>query len=126
MNTIHHVFDVHKPPSDVFAALTTPAGLASWWSTQVEAEQAVGGKVRFTFMEGFNPVMEILRLEPASILEWRCVGGHEPWADNTFTFQLADWSGGTRVRFTQHYATELDDDSYGIYNFNWGYYMNSL
>jgi hypothetical protein len=29
-----------------------------------------------------------------------------PWKDSMFRFQLA----------------ELDDDSYGIYNFNWGYF----
>jgi len=40
--------------------------------------------------------------------------------------RAGDHEGGTRVRFWQHYATELDDDSYGIYNFNWGYYLESL
>ncbi len=24
------------------------------------------------------------------------------------------------------YAVELDDDYYGIYNFNWGYYLESF
>jgi hypothetical protein len=32
----------------------------------------------------------------------------------------------TRLRFWQQYATELDDDAYGIYNFNWGYHLDSL
>jgi hypothetical protein len=31
-----------------------------------------------------------------------------------------------RLRFTQGYGVELDDDAYGIYNFNWGYYLESL
>ena len=26
----------------------------------------------------------------------------------------------------RNYAVELDDDAYGIYNFNWGYYLESL
>jgi hypothetical protein len=30
------------------------------------------------------------------------------------------------VRFWQEYATELSDDAYGTYNFNWGYYLESL
>jgi hypothetical protein len=34
--------------------------------------------------------------------------------------------GRTRLRFWQDYAIELDDDAYGIYNFNWGYYLESL
>jgi hypothetical protein len=32
----------------------------------------------------------------------------------------------TTLRFWQHYATELSDDAYGTYNYNWGYYLESL
>ena len=34
--------------------------------------------------------------------------------------------GRTRLRFWQDYAVELEDDYYGVYNFNWGYYLESL
>ena len=33
---------------------------------------------------------------------------------------------GDDERFWQEYATELADDYYGVYNFNWGYYLESL
>jgi hypothetical protein len=92
----------------------------------VDAEGHVGGRVKFTFLPDFNPVMEITELEQNERLVWRCVDGHAPWANNTFTFALADHEGGTRVRFWQYYAVELDDDAYATYNFNWGYYLNSL
>jgi len=45
---------------------------------------------------------------------------------NTFRFELAGQTGGTTVRFWQDYARELSDDAYGSYNFNWGYYLESL
>ena len=32
----------------------------------------------------------------------------------------------TKLRFWQDYAVELRDDAYGIYNFNWGYYLESV
>jgi hypothetical protein len=55
------------------------------------------------------------------------VAGHDNWADNTFRFELHALDGDrVRLRFWQHYATELSDDDYGIYNFNWGYYLESL
>jgi len=64
---------------------------------------------------------------PCRELVWRCVAGHDPWKDGTFRFQLVGSEDGrTRLRFWQDYAVELDDDSYGIYNFNWGYYLESL
>jgi len=55
-----------------------------------------------------------------------CVAGHEPWTDNTFRFELEAKGGATFVRFWQHCARELSDDAYGTYNFNWGYYLDSL
>src|SRR6185437_7291354 len=114
--------------SKVWAAITEQRGLAGWWSTRVQAPAAaVGSRVEFTFMDGFNPVMEIAKAEPNVELEWRCVGGHDPWNDNTFRFLLSALDDGrTRLRFWQDYAVELADDAYGIYNFNWGYYMDSL
>ncbi len=130
MKTIHHVFDVAASPEAVYDALTTQKGLSGWWTTRVETSGELGSIVDFTFVEGFNPDMQISDLQPGKRVAWTCVGGHEPWADNTFAFEIeggGDPSGEqTRVRFWQHYATELDDDSYGIYNYNWAYYLESL
>jgi len=82
--------------------------------------------VHFTFGGDFNPDMQITEVDKQNTLGWRCVGGHGPWADNTFRFELVDHESGTRLRFWQHYAVELEDDYYGVYNYNWGYYLESL
>lgn len=128
MKTIHHVCDISTKPDVVWSALTTQHGLASWWSTKVSAPTAdVGSVVRFTFRGDFNPDMRIEQLRPNESLVWRCVGGHENWADGTFRFTLEPLDESrTRLRFWQDYAVELADDYYGIYNFNWGYYLESL
>ena len=126
MKTIHHVVEIAAPPAQIFQALTTAEGLAGWWTTKVTAEPVVGAVVDFTFGGDFNPDMRVTELEPPSLVRWECVGGHEPWADNTFQFELAAKPGGTIVRFWQEYARELSDDAYGTYNFNWGYYLESL
>jgi hypothetical protein len=71
--------------------------------------------------------MEIITLDEHKVLAWRCVSGHEPWQDGIFRFALAtEDDGRTRLRFWQEYAVELADDYYGVYNFNWGYYLESL
>jgi uncharacterized protein YndB with AHSA1/START domain len=128
MKIIHHVIDVDAPGPAIWSAITEEQGLAGWWSTLVSAPTAeVGGRVEFTFADDFNPVMEIAKVEPGVELEWSCVSGHGPWNDNIFRFQLAPLDDGrTRLRFWQDYAVELSDDAYGIYNFNWGYYLESL
>jgi|SRR5919199_3771582 uncharacterized protein YndB with AHSA1/START domain len=128
MKTIHHVVDIGAPRGEVWRAITTTAGLASWWSTVVRAPSGVdvGGVVQFTFAGDFNPQMQIAAMDDSAVLVWRCIGGHAPWADNTFRFELVDHDQGTRLRFWQEYATELDDDSYGSHNFNWAYSLESL
>jgi uncharacterized protein YndB with AHSA1/START domain len=126
MKTILHVFDVQASGASVFTALTNLDGLAGWWTTTVTGDTGVGATIEFTFAGDFNPVMQVVSMSPDTELEWRCVAGHDNWADNTFRFQLADTDDGrTRLRFWQQYATELSDDDYGIYNFNWGYYLES-
>jgi uncharacterized protein YndB with AHSA1/START domain len=128
VKTIHHVVHIDSTPSSVWAAITEGDQLARWWSTKVTScGAAVGARVEFTFEGPFNPVMEIVRIDPESDLEWRCVAGHDPWQDGTFRFNIGALDDGrTRLRFWQDYAVELDDDAYGIYNFNWGYYLESL
>jgi hypothetical protein len=128
VKTIHHVLDIDTGTTAAWAALTTDAGLAGWWSPKVSvAETDAGTQVRFVFGGDFNPVMQVAGAEEGRRLAWQCTGGHANWQDNTFTFELAGLPDGrTRLRFTQDYATELSDDDYGIYNFNWGYYLESL
>jgi uncharacterized protein YndB with AHSA1/START domain len=128
MRTIHHVLDIDAPAGSVWSALTERDGLAGWWSTKLELDGAgEGSRINFTFGGDFNPVMEITKMSGERQLGWRCVSGHDNWADNTFAFELVPVEGArTRLRFTQDYATELSDDDYGIYNFNWGYYLESL
>jgi uncharacterized protein YndB with AHSA1/START domain len=128
MKIIHHVLDIDAGAAAVWAALTTGTGLASWWSSQVSMEETnARPQVSFVFDGDFNPVMQVTGAEEARRLVWRCAGGHGNWQDNTFTFELAGLPDGrTRLRFTQDYTVELSDDDYGIYNFNWGYYLESL
>ena len=113
-------------PADVYTAITTVAGLRGWWTTRVDGDEWQGGVIRFTFAGDFHPQMEQSRLVPARRVEWRCVGGHANWQDNGFTFALDERKGETMLLFSQDYARELSDGVYGIYNFNWGCYLNSL
>ena len=123
---IHAVHIHHVSPSAVFEALTTEAGLRGWWTKKVTVDDGVGGIIRFTFGGDFNPQMKQVTLERDRRVVWQCVDGHANWLDNNFTFSLEERNGETMLLFAQDYARELSDEVYGIYNFNWGYYLNSL
>jgi len=126
MKTILHVVDVNAPRDQVYAALTSEKGLAGWWTTIVKADVRVDGVIEFTFNTEFGPQMKITQLQPPTLVAWECVGGHEPWIGNTFRFEIVAQDPGSRLRFRQDYSRELSDDQYGIYNYNWGYYLESL
>jgi uncharacterized protein YndB with AHSA1/START domain len=126
LKTIIHVATIKKQPGDVFRALVTQSGLSSWWSTDVTADEHVGSLIRFRFLGDFHPEMQLVTSAEPSIVQWRCVGGHDNWRDNEFEFRLDEVRGGTRLKFRQTYSRELDDVQYGTYNFNWGYYLESL
>jgi len=126
MKKIIHVVDIAAPPEKVYQALTTRGGLARWWSTEVNGGETVSSTIRFTFGGDFHPRMRVARLQAGAAVEWICTGGHENWQDNTFLFELRRSEKGTSLRFTQTYARELGLDAYGTYNYNWGYYLDSL
>jgi len=126
MKKILHVVSVASPCDEVFAAIATRAGLSSWWSTRVDGSGELGRELRFTFHGDFHPVMRVTTLTQNERVEWTCASGHEPWQDNTFSFALEAVDAAARLTFVQEYARELSDTAYGTYNFNWGYYLNSL
>lgn len=126
MKTIIHTVQIHAAPEAVYRALTTTDGVTGWWTTRATVEPGEGGVIRFTFHGDFHPQMQQTMLREPERVEWRCIGGHPNWQDNTFRFALGAQNGETSLRFVQEYAQELDDDTYGTYNFNWGYYLNSL
>ena len=125
MKTIIHAFRIHASAAKVFDALTTENGLSGWWSTAVQIDTATG-TVHFRFTGDFNPQMKMLERHPGKHVVWKCVGGHANWDENTFSFNLSASGEETDVLFKQEYSRELSDTVYGTYNFNWGYYLNSL
>ncbi len=126
MKKILHVLDVNAPAEKVYTAITTQQGLSSWWTTNVKMEDGNTPKIMFRFSSEFGPIMQVTHLEKDRTVNWKCVGNVDNWLDNMFTFTLKDEDGKTHVTFTQDYATELSDDLYGNYNFNWAYFLLSL
>jgi uncharacterized protein YndB with AHSA1/START domain len=126
MKQIIHAVHIHAAPSSVYRALTTEAGLTHWWTKKVQVEERQGGIIRLTFAGDFHPQMKQTLLDSDRSVEWLCVAGHTNWLDNTFTFTLEERKGETLLMFSQDYARELSNEVYGTYNFNWGYYLNSL
>jgi len=49
MQDLRHQISIVATPQQVYAALTTPTGLAGWWTADAHAEQKIGGKAEYGF-----------------------------------------------------------------------------
>ena len=125
MKKIIHYLQIHAAPEKVFAALTTEDGLRGWWSTAVDIDRP-HSLIHFHFAGDFNPDMKVNNSRANQLVEWECIAGHDNWQDNTFSFELREVHAETGLMFVQVYAQELTDEVYGTYNYNWGYYLQSL
>ena len=127
--------DFAATPEQLFRAHTDPALFARWvgpdaLTTRIEHWDAqTGGSWRYVSVHDgteyrFRGCFHEVR--PDRIVQtFTFEGDPDGVALETLSFEsLGD--GHTRLRFTQNYATELSDDDYGVYNYNWGYYLESL
>ena len=123
--SIKHLFHIDTKRSDVFKAISTIEGLSNWWTIQTSGESKPGGVIQFRFSEHGGPDMKVTSVKQDESITWECLESPHGWKGNTFTFQLDDNVGKTRVRFS-HNGWNEEDDGYAICTFAWGRYMESL
>ena len=97
-----HEISIQAPAAKVYEALTTSAGLQSWWTTDAVAEPRVGAVAEFGFF-GRKVVfqMRIDELTPARRIVWQCIGGPDEWPQTRVIWELTEQDGETRVCFDQ-------------------------
>lgn len=124
MSGIYHCFWINAPRGKVYAALTEQAGLAGWWTQDVNHEGTQGSVSTFRFTSGAFNRMKIMVIEPGQI-EWECVDGHEEWTGTRVRFELREDGGQTKVCFSHSGWREITE-YVGECSFHWAYYMTSL
>ena len=126
MHDIVHQLTIQATPQDVFTAVTSADGLASWWSEDVEGGSAEGDTVTVGFLD--RKVVIILRidtLEPATLAHLTCLDGPEEWPGTQLAFRLSAQDGATVVRFW-HGGWEYEDGAMPSCSFDWAMYLDSL
>jgi uncharacterized protein YndB with AHSA1/START domain len=99
MSDILHRIGVVAPLDEVYEAITTPQGLAEWWTTDTVGKNEVGGELAFRFGDvgGFD--MEILELDPAGRVRWLVIDGPEEWIGTEVDWKLEQREDWTIVLF---------------------------
>ena len=97
MATIHHKVSINAPVAKVYAAISTAAGIGTWWDKQTATQTD-----RSLVLE-HNPGPEhgvvklrVVELVPDRRVEWECISTHpksspaSAWTGTHFIFELAD------------------------------------
>ena len=94
MVDIIHRIGIRASAGQVYKALSTIQGLANWWTEEVEGDENIRGRVKFTFRSETGDikgqmVMEIQQLNAQQTVRWQCVDGPAEWIGTEITFDLS-------------------------------------
>lgn len=124
-----HEISIAAPIERVYAAWTTPDGLASWWTADCRLAKDVGGIHVFGF-QGRDVLFHfhVDTLAPPLHVQWTGIAGPnmtDEWIGTTIDVQLIPEGAKTRVRFA-HRDWRSSDGAFRACNTTWGELMYRL
>lgn len=99
MVDILHRVGITAPRHAVFEALTTPAGLARWWTEDTQGDGDEGGVLAFRFGEAGGFDMKVLEVAPDDRVLWEVIDGPEEWIGTQVSWDLRTAGDYTIVMF---------------------------
>ncbi len=121
---LKHLFHINAPITRVFEAITEIDQMKLWYTTEISGHSKVDQLINSKFGSS-DFVVKVLALEENKKVVWECVETNLPFVGHTYTFELDENDGKTRIRFT-HLGFEEQNDAYANMNFSWGKYLESL
>lgn len=125
MHSILHEFPIACPRERVFAALTTPAGLDTWWTASSRGEPAVGNTYDLWFGPEYDWRAEVTQCEPGQSFELRMTDAMPEWLGTRVSFVLEERDGATWMRFA-HTGWNDASEHFRITSFCWAMYLRIL
>lgn len=125
MHSIEQVQYVKAPIEQVFAALSTEAGLASVWTDDLDVSPELGAVNRFQFGAGKPDLMKVTEFLPNKRIVWECIDSDPQWIGTEISFDLEQRKGKVAVTLKQEKWRERGE-FYRFCNYNWGIFLLSL
>jgi len=124
---ILHRVKIASPPQTVFDLITTPEGVAVWWTEDCTCEPRAGSEAVFRFVGGdvvFR--MRIDEFEPGRRVAWTCVGDYDEWNGTTLSWDLEPTEdSGTMLNFA-HRGWATTEKEYPECNASWGNLLHMI
>jgi uncharacterized protein YndB with AHSA1/START domain len=104
MVDIVHKIGIKAPLSQVYAAVSSVAGISGWWTRETSGDAKLNGTVNVLFRapdgtEKGRMGFELTKLVPNEDVVWRFSSGPEEWVGTDVTFQLIRRGDYTVVLF---------------------------
>lgn len=119
---------IAAPPDAVFDALTSLAGLSSWWAP-AHGSGLAGGEVTFVFGDD-SVVMRVEEAARPSVVQWTATAisyaSLQDWVGTTISFAISpDGHGGSLLQF-QHSGLTPQLECFDMCSSGWRQYLASL
>jgi uncharacterized protein YndB with AHSA1/START domain len=92
MVDIVHRVGIKAPLDQVYRALATREGVASWWTTDTQGDGKVGGMLKTVFTADGKVLgsidIKVLELAPGKRVLWQVVEGPAEWIGTKIRFDL--------------------------------------
>jgi uncharacterized protein YndB with AHSA1/START domain len=122
-----HSVTIDSEAADIYKAISTGEGLASFWTRDSQAEPKVGSIARFGFG---GPVLEmkVEELKPGRLVRWSTHGGFPGWENTTVTWEIVPAKeGGQELRFSHEgWPVDLPQGELASVNYTWGRVVGRL
>ena len=102
-------FPIKADAGLVFDAVSTPAGLNSWWTETCSGHPKVGTSYDLGFGPGYQWSAAVTECAPSSLFELTLTRADADWTGTRVGFELSSASGGTQVRF-HHCGWPVEND----------------
>lgn len=115
--------DIDTEPKAVSDAVSTEAGLKSFWTPDVDAKPEEGSVARFGFGEDQNLRMRVDRIDPGTEVRWTCVGDFPFWENTVVAWRMQPNPDGPGTRLTFSHTGWPEDQpehAYASVSYTWG------
>ena len=120
-----HKIRLHGDQHHVYQALTTQAGLQSWFTPHIEGQVSEGHEVNMSF-SGREPFRwRMSALKPAAHVHWDCLEGPGSAKGTSVTYKLSG-QGGQTVLECDHDGWPENHEALATCNTLWGILMGRL
>ena len=112
---IERTVEIAHPPAQVWAALTTAEGLASWFGDEATIDLRPGGAAWMKFGNGHTVSMRVERVEEPAVFgyTWQVYGLPDDDPRRTYVeFTLEPAGSGTRLTVTESGFAQLPEDAH--------------